>query len=149
MELLEQIEQDLRQALKGGEELKKEVLRMVKADLMMEKAKTGKDISSETALEVVTRAAKRRKEAAAEFTKALREDLAAKELSELTIIEAYLPKQLSAEECAVYISEKIKSFGEVTQKDFGRVMSEIMKELKGKVDGSIVKKIITEKLSGN
>jgi hypothetical protein len=148
MTLFENIEADMRSALKEGNEVKKTTLRMVKADLMTEKAKTGKDLTPEQMLEVVTRCAKRRKEAMEEFRKADRADLAEREAAELVIIEAYLPKQMTEEEVTSHIKAKLASIGAVSQKEFGRVMGDIMKELKGKTDGGVVRSILTRELEG-
>jgi uncharacterized protein YqeY len=148
MSLLEKIENDIKTALKSGDELTKNTLRMVKTDIMTEKAKTGKDLNDEQTLEVIGRAAKKRKEAMAEFEKAAREDLASKERSELAIIEQYLPKQLSEDEISKVIDERLAANPSVTQKEMGRFMGEIMKDLKGRADGTIVRKILTSRLEG-
>jgi uncharacterized protein len=148
MLLLEKIENDIKTALKAGDEITKNTLRMVKTDIMTEKAKTGKDLNEEQILEVIGRAAKKRKEAMAEFTKAGRADLSSKEESELAIIELYLPKQLSEEEITSIINERLTANPSVTQKEMGRFMGELMKELKGRADGTIVRKILSSKLEG-
>jgi hypothetical protein len=96
-------------------------------------------------MEVVGRAAKRRRESIREFQKGNRQDLADREIAELAIIEEYLPKQLAADEIEKHITDKLASLGEVTQKDFGRIMGEIMKELKGRADGGAVRSILAEK----
>ncbi|MGL4370346.1 MAG: GatB/YqeY domain-containing protein [Spirochaetota bacterium] len=148
MTLLETIETDMRAALRGNDELKKTTLRGMKADLMTEKAKTGKDLTEEQMLEIAGRCAKRRKESIAEFRKAGRDDLADKEASELVIIEAYLPKQMTEAEVTGHVRAKLAAVGSVSQKDFGRVMGEIMKELKGKTDGGVVRAALTRELEG-
>ena len=113
---------------------------------MYEKAKTGEDLKEEIMLEVVTRAAKRRKESISEFKKGGREDLAEKEAQELAIIESYLPEMMSDEEIEKYITDKLTEMGEVSKKDFGKIMGPLMKELKGKADGVKVKNILNKKL---
>ena len=148
MSILETIEQEMRTALKEGNEVKKTTLRMVKADLLTEKAKTGKDLTDDQSLEVIARCAKKRKEAIEEFSKAGREDLASREREELTFIEHYLPKQLSEAEITAAIDAKLAALGEVTQKGMGKVMGEIMKDLKGRADGTVVRKILSAKLEG-
>lgn len=148
MTLLETIENDMRAALREGNEVKKDTLRMVKADLMTEKAKTGKDLTPEMMQDVVARCAKKRKEAIVEFRKAGRDDLAEKEAAELVFIEGYLPKQMTEEEVAAHIKAKVASLGTVSQKDFGRVMGDIMKELKGLTDGGVVRALLTKELEG-
>ena len=146
MSLFETIENDLTSAMKTGETIKADTLKMVKSDLMYEKAKTGKELTDEQILEVVTRAAKKRREAIQEYKKGNRPDLVKKETDELEVIEQYLPDQLSENDIENIISEKLKDFGSVTKKDFGQIMAVLMKELKGKADGSLVKDILMKKL---
>jgi len=81
-----------------------------------------------------------------EYRKANREDLASREAQELALIEAYLPEQMAEEDIKKYVADLVASMGGVTKKDFGRVMGQAMKDLKGKADGVLVKKIITESL---
>jgi uncharacterized protein len=148
MTLFEKIETDMRNAMKEGNGIVRDTLRMVKAELLNEKTKTGKDLTEELSLEVVTRCAKKRKEAIAEFKKAGRDDLAAKESEELSVIETYLPKQLSYDEIVSAVDAKITSMGSVSSKDMGRIMGEVMKELKGRADGNDVKKAVASRLEG-
>ena len=146
MSLLSKIESDLREAILSKNEEKVRTLRMVKSDILYEKKKGTADLPDDRVLEIVQRAAKKRKEAIEEFEKAGRNDLAAKEKEELLIIEEYLPVQLSEEQVAAAIDEKIRSMGEISQKDFGRIMGMLMKEFKGQVDGALVKKVLTQRL---
>jgi uncharacterized protein len=146
MSILQTIDQDLKDALKNKNEERLSTLRMLKSDIMYEKTKGTEDLSDEKIIEVLMRSAKRRKEAVQEFTKAGRKDLADKEAAELVIIEHYLPRQMGESELAEAIDKKILEMGEVTKKDFGKVMSAIMKDLKGQVDGAMVKKLLTQKL---
>ena len=148
MTLLETIEADLKQALKNNDIIKADTLRMLKSDMTYEKAKTGKELTEEQMIEVATRAAKKRKEAIEEYKKGNRNDLAQKEASELEILQSYLPEQLSESDIEKLITEKLESFGVVTKKDFGQIMGSIMKDLKGKADGAIVKDILMRKLDG-
>jgi uncharacterized protein YqeY len=147
MSLLQQIESELKNAMKEGNEAKTRTLKMLKSDITYEKAKTGDDISDETILEVIARAGKKRKEAIEEYTKAGREELAAAEKEELEIISAYLPEQMSEDEISAALDAIISETGAESKKDFGRVMGQAMQQLKGKADGGLVKKLLTEKLS--
>ncbi len=146
MNLLEKIEAALREAMKAGDTVRAETLKMLKADMMYEKAKTGADLTEEQMLEVVGRSAKRRRESIKEFQKGNRRDLVDAETAELAIVEAYLPRQMSAEEIEKHITDKLAAAGELSQKDSGRFMGELMKELKGKADGGLVKSILTKKI---
>ena len=147
MNLVETIDTHLKEAIKSGDSVKAGTLKMLKSDIAYEKAKKGDDLNDEKIIEVIARAAKRRKESIDEFTKANRQDLVDQEAAELAVIEEYLPEQLSRDEIAVLIDKRIAEMGDVTQKDFGRIMGPLMKDLKGKADGAVVKEILTEKLS--
>jgi len=146
MSLLEKIEAEMKEALKAGDTVRSDTLKMLKTDITYEKAKTGETVSDEKILEVIARAAKKRKEAMTEYRKANREDLASREAQELALIEAYLPEQMAEEDIIKYVTDLVASMGGVSKKDFGRVMGQAMKDLKGKADGVLVKKIITESL---
>lgn len=146
--LLEKIENDIKLAMKEKNEDQLRTLRMVKADLMYEKTKTGKDLSEDKVLEIVNRAAKKRKEPIVEFNKGNRPDLAEKEVKELEIIELYLPKQLSEEEIVTIIDQKLSSMESIKSSDFGKIMGLLSKELKGQADGNLISKILKEKLAG-
>ena len=147
MSLYKRIESDLQDSLKSGNELRLSVLRMLKSDIMYEKNKTGKDLPEEKILETVSRAAKRRKESITEFDKAGRIDLSDKEKKELLIIEEYLPKQLTEDEISVFVEEFILKNGKPQSSESGRFIGMIMKDLKGLADGSLVKEIVTKKIS--
>ncbi len=142
---------DLRTALKAGQEFELGVLRMLSAALHnREIEKKGKgletDLSDEEVIEILTREAKKRKEAAELFVKGNRNDLAEKETKELEFIKKYLSAQLSQEEIDKIVKAAIEKTGATNVKDFGKVMAEAMKELKGKADASIVSEIVKNKL---
>jgi uncharacterized protein YqeY len=146
MEILEKIEADLKDALKSGDTIAADTLRMIKSDLSYEKAKKGEDINEEKVMEIIARAAKRRKESIEEYKKGNREDLAEKEAAELKVVEKYLPEQMGEDEVEKIVENALATMGEVSKKDFGRIMGQLMKELKGKVDGSVVKSVLSGKL---
>lgn len=148
MSILQKIESDMKDALKSGDRERSGTLKMLKSDMMYEKAKTGQEITDEQAMDVIKRAAKRRKESIREFEAAGRNDLVAVEAGELKIIEEYLPEQLGAEEIGKVLDRILSEAGEVTQKDFGRLMGMASKELKGKADGALIKDILQVKMGG-
>ncbi|HQO40854.1 MAG TPA: GatB/YqeY domain-containing protein [Spirochaetota bacterium] len=148
MSLLQKIESDMKDALKSGDKVRSGTLKMLKSDMMYEKAKTGKDITDEQALDVIKRAAKRRKESIREFEAAGRTDLVDVETGELKIIEEYLPEQLGPEEIEKVVVSILSEAGEVSQKDFGRIMGMAARELKGKADGALIKEILQRKMDG-
>ena len=146
MSILTTIESNLKNAMKSKNELLSSTLRMMKSDILYEKTKGTQELTDEKIIEVLTRSAKRRKEAIAEYEKAGRNDLARKEKQELEIIMQYLPQQMSADEIASHVDAVIASMGTITNKDTGKVMGQVMKDLKGKADGQIVKQIVAQKL---
>lgn len=148
MNLLERIEAGMKESLKSGDKDRSGTLKMLKSDMMYEKAKTGQDITEEQMQEAVMRAAKKRKESIKEYEAAGRKDLAEKEAIELKIIEEFLPQQMSVEEIEKAVDKIIGSAGEITQKDFGRIMGMASRELKGKADGAVIKDIVQKKIEG-
>ena len=146
MSILTTIESNLKDAMKSKNELLSSTLRMMKSDILYEKTKGTQELTDEKIIEVLTRSAKRRKEAIAEYEKAGRDDLARKEKQELEIIMQYLPQQMSVDEIASHVDAVIASMGTITNKDTGKVMGQVMKDLKGKADGQVVKQIVTQKL---
>jgi hypothetical protein len=148
MNLLEKIEAGMKEALKSGDKDRSETLKMLKSDMMYEKGKTGKDLTDEQMQESVMRGAKRRKESIREYEAAGRKDLADKEAIELKIIEEFLPAQMSPEDVEKAVDKILSAAGEVTQKDFGKIMGMASKELKGVADGAMIKEIVQKRLEG-
>ncbi|HEY9188488.1 MAG TPA: GatB/YqeY domain-containing protein [Bacteroidota bacterium] len=147
MSLQEKISEDLAKAMKSGDKTRVDTLRMIRAQLI-EFSKRGADhnITPEDEISILTSAAKKRKEAIEEFKKANRLEMVEKEESELKIIQEYLPKQLTEEEIKEIIKKYITETGASGQKDFGKVMPLVMKELKGKADGKLVQNLVKELL---
>lgn len=147
MTLNDQINNDLKAAMKAGEKTKLETLRLLRAHMIeLSKRGEGKEITPEEELSVLTAAMKKRKEAIEVYEKAGRTDLAQQERAELDVITSYLPKQLSPEEAAEIILRVIAQTGASGAKDFGKVMPLAMKELKGKIDGKQVQGLVKAKL---
>ena len=101
-----------------------------------------KDVSDELALEVIAKLVKQRKDSIEQFEGAGREDLAQKERHELSILEKYMPEQMSEEEIEKYVQKKIKELKISDNTSIGLLMSTVMKDLKGQVDGRAVKRVV-------
>jgi uncharacterized protein len=147
--LKQKLTADLLLAMKSGDNLKRDVLRMLDAmvkNTEIEKLKKEEGLSDGEVQEVITRAVKQRKDAAAQYAAGNRPELAEKENKEIEILLAYLPKQLSEEEVRKIVEETIAKIGATSKADIGKVMGPIMGKLKGLADGSLVKKIVEEKL---
>lgn len=149
MRLTDRINQDMKAAMKGGEKLRLETLRTIRAQIIeLSKRGSDKPITADDELNVLMAAMKKRKEAIELYEKAGRTELAGQEQEELKIISAYLPAPMTEEEAGNTIDSIIRSTGAASPKDFGKVMPLAMKELKGKIDGKIVQELVKSKLGG-
>lgn len=148
MSLLERLNNDMKQAMKSKEKDKLSVIRMIKASMQNEAIKLGvKELSEPDELTVLSRELKQRKDSLHEFDKAGREDLVEKLRTEISIVELYMPKQLSEEELSGIVQQTISEVGATSKADMGKVMSAIMPKVKGKADGSLVNKFVQQHLS--
>lgn len=142
--LQKQIKEAIIVSMKEKNSEKTNVLRMLVSAFTNELVAQGKkpqdELSDDEVQTVINRVAKQRKDSILQFEQAGRLDLAEEEKSQLSYMEEYLPKLMSEDEVRAYIAEKISNGLDITQK--GLVMKELMVELKGKVDGLLVKKII-------
>lgn len=150
MSLLKKIDEDLVSALKGGDFVKVGVLRMAKTAFKnkeIEKKSAGKspDLEEEEVIILLNKEVKKRKEAIDLYNKGNRRDLVEKESGELSILEEYLPKMLDEKEVDNIVSRVLQS-GNFSSKDFGRVMKMVMGKLAGKAEGSVVSRVIKERL---
>lgn len=151
MSLHQKIQDDLISALKAGDGFRVGVLRMLSSSLhnrSIEKKGKGQDaeLTDEETLEVLGREAKKRKEAAELYEKGGRSDLSVKEKQEFTLVKAYLPEGVSSEEIEKVVEGVLATMGSVTQKEFGKAMGKVMKQLNGRADASIVSALVKKKL---
>lgn len=148
MSLQEKINQDLKEFMKAGAAGKVGILRLLNSALHNKEIEKGKDaaLTDDDILQVLTREAKKRKEAIEAYEKGERPELAEKEKFELGIIENYLPKQMSKEEVVAAVEKILSGIGD--KSNFGLVMKQVMAELKGKADAKLISDMIKEKLSG-
>ncbi len=142
----ERIQEDLKKALKSREELKVSTLRMLLSSIHNKEIEKRQELTQEEIQSVISKEIKKRKEAILEYKKGRREDLVEKEQRELQFLESYLPKQLSEEELQEIITKVIKEVGGRGASDFGRVMSQIMPQVKGRAEGSTVAQIVKKML---
>jgi len=140
MALFDQISEDIKKAMLARDKVKLEALRGVKKEFI--EAKTAKnadgELSDDTALKILQKMVKQRKESAAIFTEQNRPELAENELAEASVIEAYLPKQMSDEELTAALKEIIAEVGATSAKEMGKVMGIASKKLAGKADGRAI-----------
>ncbi len=149
MSLKTQIDADIKQAMLAKEKDTLTALRSIKSLILLEETKDGShgEVKPEDELKLLTKAAKQRRESAEIFQQQNREDLATKELAELSIIERYLPKQLSAGELEAKVKEIISRTGAASPADMGKVMGAATKELAGQADGRAVSEMVKQLLA--
>ena len=117
-----------------------------KPELSGEGLEKESQLTDEEIIEVIVFEAKKRKESIELFGKGKREDLAKKEKRELEILQKYLPEQLSEEDLKKLAKEAVEKVGAKEMRDFGKVMQELMPQVKGKADGNQISKIVKELL---
>jgi hypothetical protein len=147
--IFEKISKDYIQAMKNRDSLRILVLSYIKSVIKyreIENREKKKELTDDDVKEVISKEVKKREEAIEMYKTGGREDIVHKEEEELKVLKEYIPVQMSEEEIREKVKEIIQKVGASCEKDFGRVMKEVMVELKGKADGNLVKKIVEESL---
>jgi uncharacterized protein YqeY len=148
MSLEIKINEDIKTAMLAREKDKLEALRAVKSAVLMAKTeKAGGAIDDETEIKMLQKMVKQRKEAAEIYLSQSRQDMAEAELFQASVIEAYLPTQLSAAEIEVVLKEIIAETGATSAKEMGKVMGLASQRLSGKADGKLIAQLVKEMLS--
>lgn len=148
MELESKIKEDLKEAMRKGDNVTRDVLRMLTSDLKNEAIKLQKELDDKDVLGVVRRNIKARKDSIEQYAAGGREDLAEQEKGELGVLEKYQPAQMSEDEIRSAVKSAIGNLSESDAKNFGLVMKETMKATEGKADGALVSRIVKETLNG-
>ncbi len=146
------VNNDLKQAMGQRQELEISVLRMLLAALNYKRVAIGKsaknNLTEEQATQVVQGEIKKRREAVSFYRQGGRQDLADKETKEMAILEKYLPKQLTDEEIEEITKGIVGAMKEVSMKNFGQIIGQVMLKTKGKTEGSKVSQIVKKVLEG-
>jgi uncharacterized protein YqeY len=147
MSLRDRLTEDLKLAMKARDQLRMDVIRMIKAAVLNKEVEMKKDLDDAEMSRIMTTMIKQRKESVEQFEKGQRAELAAKERQEISIIEAYLPKALSPEALDRTVDAVIRESGATSAKDMGAVMKAVMARLAGQpVDGKHVSDLVRAKL---
>jgi len=148
MGLTEQITADIKAAMLAREKEKLEALRAVKSAFMLEGTKDGSgEVSDETALGIVRKLVKQRKDASQIFRDQGREDLAKDEDFQIEVLSVYLPAQMGEDEVRKVVQDTIAQVGANGSQDMGKVMGPVMGKLKGKADGKLISALVKEELA--
>ena len=145
--MLDQLQEKLKIAMKAGEKAKMMGLRNIIGKIKAAQIDKGETLTDEESSKILKTAAKQLKESIDQYQKGGRDDLAEKEAFELTLLEKYLPEQLSEEQIRQAVKNIVKNTGAGSMQDMGKVMGATMQELAGSADGKIVQKIVREELS--
>jgi uncharacterized protein YqeY len=145
--LIERIEDELHTAMRERDEDRRDTLRLILSSLRGAEKELQRPLSEQEELQVLQRERKKRVEAADAFAAAGREAQAAKEERELAVLEAYMPEQLDEDELEEIIDNVIAEVGATSMRDLGRVMADVMPQVSGRVDGSVVSQLVREKLA--
>ena len=147
MSLLKRIDENLKVAMKSSDAVRVSVVRMAKAAIKNVQIEKGRELSDEEILSVLSSMGKQRRESIEQFSRAGREDLAAIERQELSILQSYMPAQLSLEEVEKFIIQAIKESSAKSEADMGKVMKVLMPKIKGVADGKWVNTRVKELLA--
>lgn len=144
MALQEQIDQEIKTAMLAKDNARLRGLRAIKAAILLAKTEKGpaEALTAETEIKVLQKLAKQRRESAEIYEQQHRSDLYQIEMEELTVIESFLPKQLSQEEIEQAVRQIIADTGASSMKDMGKVMAAANQQLAGKADGKTVSAVV-------
>ena len=147
MSRIETIEVELREAMKARDAERRDALRLILNALKVSQKELQRPLSEDEELQVLQRERKRRVEAAEAFRAGGREEQAESEERELEILEEFMPEPLSEEDIEEIVDDAIAEVGATSMADLGRVMADVMPQIAGRADGSVVSQIVREKLA--
>ena len=145
--MLDQLQEELISAMKAGDKPKMTGLRNIIGKLKASQIDKGEELTGDESLKILNSAAKQLKESVEQYKKGGRDDLAEKELFELSLLDKYLPEQLSQDEVRTTVKNTIKSTGAESMQEMGKVIGAVMKEMAETADGKLVQQIVQEELN--
>ena len=143
MELITRLDIDLKDAVRRQDVVSRMVLRSIRSDIHYEEISRQKALDDDAVVSVISKQVKQRRESIEEFRKGKREDLVQKEEAELSVLLTYLPPQLTREELVIIAQSVIHKTLAQGMNDKGKVMGQLMPQVKGKADGSLVNDVVT------
>jgi uncharacterized protein len=147
MSLIVRLEEELKQAMVARDEARRDALRLILSSLRSAEKELQRPLHDDEELQVLQRERKRRLEAAEAFRGGGREEQAQREEQELAVLEEFMPSPLSEEELEEIIDDAIAEVGATSIRDLGRVMADVMPQVSGRADGSVVSQLVREKLA--
>lgn len=147
MSVLNELNEDMKTAMRAKEREKLATIRMIKSAIQNEEISKGETLDNDEEIAILSREKKQRVESLNEFKKAGREDLVEKIEEEIAIVDKYLPAQLSDEEVEEIVEETINEVDAESMQDMGKVMSAVMPKVAGQADGGKVNQMVRDILS--
>ena len=147
MSLRERILSDITAAMRSGESLRRDTLRMAESAIYNAEKRERREYSDDEVAAVIAREVKTRRESIEAFRKGGREDLAAKEEAEIAILAAFLPEQLSEAEIEALVREAVVATGATGPREMGKVMGSVSSKTRGRADGRLVSQVATRVLA--
>lgn len=149
MTVYDQLNADLKEAMKAHDKIRLGVIRGIKAQIMNAEVESADHkLTEDQVSSIVMKEIKQQKESIEEFKKGNRDDLVKDQEAKLKIAEEYAPKQMSTDEVKAVVEETIKQVGAESMADFGKVMGAVIPKVKGKADGSIINQLVKKHLQG-
>lgn len=146
MTLEARISADLKEAMRAGDAVTRDTLRMVLAGLKNRRIELGRDLEEADVLGVLRKAVKTRADSAEQYQRAGRADLMERERAEIEVVRRYLPAELSEEDVRAVVERTIAEVGASSRADLGKVMKAVMAAHKGSVDGKLVQRLAADML---
>ncbi len=146
MTLRDRLEDDIREAMRQRSQARLDALRFLKFAVQAVEKERGQALDDQSMVDVVAKQVNDRRESIRAFEQGSRNDLVAKEAADLSVLEEYLPPQLTEEEIVALVSAVINEVGAAGPRDKGKVMGKLMPQVRGKADGAEVNRLVTELL---
>jgi len=147
MSLVARMEEELKQARLARDEARRDALALLVSSLKSAEKELQRPLTEDESLQVLQRERKKRQEAAEAFRGAGREEQASGEEAELAVLQEFMPEPLSEDELEAIVDDAIAEVGATSMRDIGRVMADVMPQVSGRADGSMVSQLVREKLA--
>lgn len=144
MSIKERLMQDLKEAMKEKDTVKKNAVTMIRAGILQYEKDNLTELDDDGIIEIISKQLKQRKDSLEEFVKAQRDDLIEQAKTEIAILESYLPEQLTYEEVKEIVAEAINRLGVTELKQMKLIMADVLPKVKGKADGKAVNEAVKE-----
>lgn len=147
MSLKKRLMEDLKTSMKNKDKIKKNAVTLIRSSIKQQEVDTRKDLNDDDIIEIISKQIKQKKNSIEDFKKGNREDLIELTKQEISILETYMPEQLSDDELEDIVKKAVEETEAKTKRDIGKVMSKVMPLVKGRADGNQVNKIVMKYLN--